>query len=425
MVEKGNFMLVFVLNRHGKPLMPCHPAKARRLLKTGKAEVVTRTPFTIRLLYGSSGYKQPIKLGVDSGYNYIGLSAVSPKQELCSSDLQLRTDMVKLNSERRQYRRFRRYRKTWYRKSGFLNRKKPQGWLAPSLQNKVEAQIKAVNVISQILPITSITVEVGAFDIQKIRNPEISGTDYQNGPQNDFANVREYVFYRDRHKCVHCKGKSGDKRLEVHHLLSRQTAGDRPDILATLCCTCHELVSHGKLLLHIKPSRGFKAETFMSTVRWMIVNRLKDLGHAVSHTYGYLTKIAGHQVGLAKSHINDAFVIAHGTTQRRADTSYLIQQVRKSNRKLFKGDRSHIKNTAPRFISGFQRFDKVLWRGVECFIFGRRSTGYFDLRKLDGTRIHASAKAAEISLIERAQSFLIERRQSGSSLCQEHRVSAS
>lgn len=417
-------MLVFVLNRHGKPLMPCHPARARQLLKTGEAEVVKRTPLTIRLFYGSSGYKQPVTLGVDSGYNYIGLSAVSPKQELFCSDLKLRTDMVKLNSERRQYRRFRRYRKTSYRKSRFLNRRNPEDWLAPSIRNKLDTNIKAVRLVSDILPVTDVTIEVAAFDIQKIMNPSISGTDYQNGPQKDFWNVREYVLFRDAHKCVHCKGKSGDKRLEVHHLLSRQTAGDRPDIFATLCSTCHELVSQGRLVLHIKPSRGFRAETFMSTVRWMVVNRLKDIGYIVSHTYGYLTKVARQKIDLAKSHINDAFVIAGGTTQRRTDTSHLIQQIRRSNRKLYKGDRSHIRNTAPRFIFGFQRFDKVIWRGIECFIFGRRSTGYFDLRKLDGTKIHASAKAVEISLLERAQSFLIERRQSGSSLCQKHRVSA-
>ncbi|MCD6102874.1 MAG: HNH endonuclease, partial [Thermotogaceae bacterium] len=85
--------------------------------------------------------------------------------------------------------------------------------------------------------------------------------------------------------------------------------------------------------------------------------------------------------------------------------------VRKCNRKLFKGARSHIRNTAKRYIKGFQRYDKVLWHGIECFIFGRRETGYFDLRKLDGTKIHASAKASELKLLERAKTFLIERRE--------------
>ncbi|MBF0201070.1 MAG: hypothetical protein HQK66_07115 [Desulfamplus sp.] len=109
-----------------------------------------------------------------------------------------------------------------------------------------------------------------------------------------------------------------------------------------------------------------------------------------------------------RSHINDAFVIAGGTTQTRT-TPYLQKQVRKQNRKLFKGIRSHLKNTARRLIKGFQRYDKVLYQGAECFVFGRRSTGYFDLRKLDGTKIHASAKAKELKLLESAKTLLFEK----------------
>jgi len=92
-------MLVFVINKHGKSLMPCSPKKARLLLEEGKAKVVKRTPFTIQLLYGSSGYKQPVILGVDSGYNHIGLSAITEKREVFSMEVKLRTDIVKLNSE--------------------------------------------------------------------------------------------------------------------------------------------------------------------------------------------------------------------------------------------------------------------------------------------------------------------------------------
>jgi hypothetical protein len=127
--------------------------------------------------------------------------------------------------------------------------------------------------------------------------------------------------------------------------------------------------------------------------------------------FNHQSTIINHQSkGLPKGHINDAFVIAGGNKQERVATGYLIQQVRKCNRKLFKGNRSHIKNTAARFIHGFQRFDKVLWNGRECFIFGRRTSGYFDLRKLDGASICASAKIAELTLLERAKTLLIERK---------------
>jgi hypothetical protein len=117
------------------------------------------------------------------------------------------------------------------------------------------------------------------------------------------------------------------------------------------------------------------------------------MGNTVSVTYGYLTKQKRIGLGLPKSHVNDAFVIAGGTIQSRNSVYYFIKQVRKCNRKLYKGIRSHIRNTAERFVKGFQRFDKVRWRGIECFVFGRRKTGYFDLRKLDGTKVHSSVKA--------------------------------
>ncbi len=401
---------VYVLNKRGKPLMPCSPGKAKVLLKESKAKVVKRTPFTIQLTMATGETRQSITLGVDSGYSGVGLSAVTDKQEIYSAQVNLRTDMVKLNSERRQYRRFRRYRKTWYRKPRFLNRRKPEGWLAPSIQNKFDTQIKLIHKVGEILPISQINIEVAAFDIQKIKNPDISGIEYQKGEQKGFWNVREYVLHRDNHICQHCKGKSKAPVLEVHHIVSRQIGGNRPDNLITLCSICHEKVSKAELHLNINPSKEFKAETFMSTVKWMLVNKLRELGNVVFHTYGYITKQKRRELKLPKSHTNDAFLIAGGIIQNRIGVEYLIQQVRKCNRKLFKGERSHIKNTAERTIYGFQRFDKALWKGIECFIFGRRKTGYFDIRKLDGTKIHASAKAKELCLLERAKTLLIERK---------------
>jgi len=148
----------------------------------------------------------------------------------------------------------------------------------------------------------------------------------------------------------------------------------------------------------------------MSMVRWKLVSTLKGADEIVDHTYGYITKSGRIALGLEKSHVNDAFVIAGGENQKRLPSTLAIQQVRKCNRKLFKGDRSHIRNTAPRVIYGFQRYDKVRWNGMEAFIFGRRTTGYFDLRLLDGTKVYASAKSAALTLLESASTLLTERR---------------
>ena len=403
-------MQIYVLNHKGKPLMSCSPRIARLLLKENKAEVVKRTPFTIRWTVPTRSYTQSIILGVDAGYIHVGLSAVSEKKELCTADVALRTDIVKLNSERRTYRRSRRNRKTWYRQPRFLNRKKPDGWLAPSIQHKLDSHIKAIDRIRKILPVTDIVIEAAAFDIQKIKNPDIEGVQYQQGDQAGFWNVREYVLYRDRHQCQHCKGKSKDSVLNVHHIVSRQIGGDSPDNLITLCKTCHKKLHAGELKLKVKASSGFEAETFMSMIRWRLIDRLRERGESVKHTYGYITKSQRIALGLPKSHISDAFVIAGGNGQKRSADYLLVKQVRKCNRKLFKGVRSHIKNTAPRYVLGFQRFSKVLWQRQECFVFGRRTSGYFDLRELNGAKVYSSVPAQKCQLLESARTFLVERR---------------
>ena len=113
---------VYVLNKHGEPLMPCSPRKARLLLKQKKACVIKRTPFTVKLLYGSTGYNQPVTLGVDAGSKHIGISATTEKHELYREEATPRNDVVDLLSARRAFRRSRRNRKTRYRAPRFDNR---------------------------------------------------------------------------------------------------------------------------------------------------------------------------------------------------------------------------------------------------------------------------------------------------------------
>lgn len=400
---------VFVQNIRGQALMPTTPRTARVLLRYGKAKVIKRTPFTIRLCHTNGESKQEIMLGVDSGFCNVGISAVTKNKEVYSADVHLRNDIVKLNSERRQYRRARRHRKTRYRQPRFLNRKKPEGWLAPSIQHKLDSHLKIVRGVLQILPISAIVVEVAAFDIQKIRNPEISGELYQQGEQFGFCNVREYVLHRDGHTCQHCKGKNKDHVLEVHHIISRQTGGDRPDNLLTLCKTCHDGVSQGKIDLGVTEQRGFKAETFMSVVRWRLVNQLKELYPRIQiqHTYGHFTKTKRVEFGLPKSHTNDAFVIAGGERQERSLVCHIQRQVRKCNRKLFRGDRSHIRNTAPREVFGFRLWDKVDFGGRTMFIKGRRVTGYFALSDIDGKNAKETSYK-KLSLIEARRNILTD-----------------
>lgn len=407
-------MLVYVLNKHGKPLMPCRAAKARILLKQKKAKVVRREAFTIQLLYGSSGYRQKVTLGIDAGSKHIGVSASTKKKELYAADVELRTDITDLLATRREMRRNRRGRKTRYRKARFSNRRKPKGWLAPSVLNRINAHISVVNIACRILPVTTIIVETASFDIQKINNPDIKGVEYQQGEQLGFWNVREYVLFRDDHTCQHCHGKSGDKILNVHHLESRKIGGDAPNNLITLCETCHNAYHAGKIELKRKRRRSFKDAAFMGIMRWAFLDRLKEIYPDVRNTYGYTTKNNRIRLGLPKEHYVDAYCIAGNFGAKRLDYYWYQKQVRKHNRKTHQA--KYIKggirkrSQTPYTVFGFRLFDKVKYKGIECFISARRLTGSFRIRKLDGTAISAGVTYKKLKLIGKRKMFLIERR---------------
>ena len=407
-------MRVYVINQRKEPLMPTTPCKARKLLKQGKAKVVKREPFTIQLLYATGETKQDITLGVDAGSKIIGLSATTDKQELFSAEVELRNDIVDLLSTRREFRRTRRNRLR-YRKPRFLNRvySKNKGWLAPSIENKIQTHLKIISKIHEILPISKIIIEVASFDIQKIKNPDIEGEQYQQGEQLGFWNVREYVLCRDGYKC---QGKKGckNKILNVHHIESRKTGGNSPSNLITLCESCHKDYHDGKLKLNLKRGQSFKDAAFMGIMRWTFYNRLKELYPNVKMTYGYITKNTRIQNNLPKEHRIDALCITGNPQVKRLDYWYYIKQVRRHNRQIhkaniLKGGKKKL-NQAPYLVKGFRLFDKVKYKGEECFIFGRRSSGYFDLRKLDGTVIHRSANCKDLKLISKAKTLLWERR---------------
>jgi RRXRR protein len=181
-------MKVLVLNFHGQPLMPMSSRKARLLLESGKAKIVGRDPFTIQLTYGSSGYKQKVTLGIDAGYKHVGFSAITESYELLGGELELLDGVSERLDERSKYRRQRRDRLR-HRRPRYDNRVRSSGWLAPSIQHKLDAHFKIVEIIKSRLPVTKIIVETANFDIQKIKNPEIEGKQYQQGEQLGYYNL--------------------------------------------------------------------------------------------------------------------------------------------------------------------------------------------------------------------------------------------
>ena len=409
--------MVYVINKQGQALMPTERfGKVRRLLKNSLAHVVCRIPFTIQLDYDTKDYTKPVSLGIDAGSKHIGISATTSEKELYAADVELRNDIVDKLSTRRELRRTRRSRLR-YRKARFNNRvsSKRKGWLAPSVENKIQTHLTVVEKIHKFLPITNIVVETASFDIQKINNPSISGVEYQQGEQLDFFNVREYVLFRDNHTCQHCKGKSKDKVLNVHHIESRKTGGDSPKNLITLCETCHKAYHRGEFELNVKRGKSFRDAVFMGIMRWKLYDRLKNIYPNVSMTFGYITKNTRITNNLPKDHYIDARCISGNPVAKPLGYYFYQKKVRCQNRQIhksnfLKGGRKKL-NQAPFLVKGFRLFDLVEYQKELYYIFGRRSNGSFDIRKLDGTKVNkGSINCKYLRLIDKRKSILTEKR---------------
>ena len=410
--------MVYVLDINGQPLMPTKRCgKVRRLLNKGKAKVIKSCPFTIQLLYESTTYTQDVSLGIDAGSKHIGVSATTTDKELYAADVELRNDIVELLSTRREARRARRNRKTRHRKPRFRNRTRHNGWLAPSVQNKVDTHLKVVKDVCKILPITRIIVEIASFDIQKINNPDISGKDYQKGKQLNFWNVREYVLFRDGHTCQCCKGKSKDKILNVHHIESCKTGGNAPNNLITLCERCHTGYHKGtvKLPQTIKRGMSFRDATFMGVMRWAFYNKLKEIYPNVSLTYGYITKNKRIENNLPKEHYIDARCISGNPLAEPLGYVYYQKKVRCHNRqihkyKINKGGTRKL-NQASYVVKEFRLFDCVFAANSIWYIHGRRSKGSFVLKKLNGDTLEIVP--SKIKLLYSQKGYITERRIQG------------
>jgi 5-methylcytosine-specific restriction endonuclease McrA len=359
-------LLVYVINKNGKPLMPCKPTKARHLLEKNKAKVVNYNPFTIQLTWDCEENVDELVLGIDAGYGKIGYSVVSGTKELIAGELELRNDIKRLLEKRRAYRRERRSRK-WYREPRFDNRCRKDGWLPPSLEHKLQSHIKLIERLKRILPIRRVVVEVASFDTQKMQNPEIKGVEYQQGELQGYE-VREYLLEKWNRKCAYC-GKA-NVPLEIEHIIPKSRGGtDRVSNLTISCSDCNKEKGNrtaeefGYPEIQKQAMQTLKATAFMNVIRRKLVNFLN-----CSWTYGSITKYRRTKLGLEKSHVNDAFVIAGGARQERART-YELLQTRRNNRSLQTNRRGY-KPSIRRQRYKIQPNDLVRFKGMLCWVKG-------------------------------------------------------
>ncbi len=384
--------VVYVLSPERAPLMPCSCVIARLLLKQGKAKVVRRTPFTIQLLARpENAYTQPLTLGVDTGSSVMG-SAVADENGnvLYLSEVEIRNDIAQTMKERAASRRHRRHRKTRYRKARWLNRKNSTrtGRFSPTMTSKIDAHLREIRFVQWVLPITSIVLETGTFDPQALKNPEVLQNKwlYQKGINYGYANTKAYVLTRDGYTCQHCKGKSKDHRLEVHHLVFRSEHGsDGEANLLTLCKTCHDGLHAGTVTLKQRGKRkgNLLHATQMNSIRNQLLQRVQ-----AEETWGFVTKEHRLLAGLPKEHIFDAAMIATRGTKPVFQTSSVLRKkcVPDGDYQQTKGVRSEQRIPTGK-ISGFRKFDKVRYLGHEYFIKGRMATGYAILMDISGNKL--------------------------------------
>ena len=400
--------MVYVQDFNGNPLMPTEKyGSVRIMLRAGRARVVKSCPFTIQLTTEKRRYTQPVSLGVRCGSRCIGLSATTENKELLCAAGELRTDIVDLLSKRRESRRTRRSRLR-HRAARFDNRvsTKKEGWLPPSARNRMDFHLKMVDWVRRLLPVTTVTFEVGSYDIQKIKNPNISGEQYQQGEQLGFWNIREYVLARDGHKCQYCKGKSKDPVLNVHHIESQKTGGDAPNNLITLCETCHKAYHRGEIDLKVRRGNSFRDAAAINVVKNAMYRKAIQFldGCSVCRTYRYVTKYRRINAGLENDSYTDYRVISGNLAAMASNSVFALRQIRRHNRQIhkaniLKGGRLK-KNQAPYLVFGYRLNDIVRFKSNRCIITGRRSSGSFALKDLETGDRYVAVSYKRLSLLQ-------------------------
>ena len=422
---------VLVIDKNKVPLMPCHPARARELLKKGQAAVYQRFPFTLILKERNGGDVQGLELKLDPGSKATGIALVADckqgRKVVWAGELNHRGQAIQKSLlSRRQIRRGRRNRKTRYRQPRFLNRTRPKGWLAPSLKSRVDNVFAWAKRLLSIAPISEIAVETVRFDTQVMQNFEISGVEYQQGELTGYE-VREYLLEKWGRKCAYCGIENVP--LEVEHIVPRAKGGsNRPSNLTLSCSPCNsakgtsdikDFLAHDAKRLN-RILAGAKAPlkdaAAINSIRYATGNRLKEFGLMVSFWSGGRTKFNRTSQGLKKSHWLDAACV--GETGRSVHIPAGLQPLNisatgRGSRQMCRVDKYGFPRTSAKsqkVVNGFKTGDLVKamvdkGKKVGTYI-GRvavRKSGSFNIKTEAGTVQGISWKYC--SLLQRADGY--------------------
>lgn len=425
---------VFVLYNTKQPTMPCHPARARQLLRKGRAAVYRRYPFTIILKERGDGDAQPLEAKFDPGSKTTGMALVArfePGREVVwAGNLRHRGRTIKraLDS-RRACRRSRRSRKTRYRAPRFDNRRRAEGTLPPSLRSRVDNVAVWFRKLARFSPISSIAVETVRFDTQRIQNPEISGIEYQQGELAGYE-LREYLLEKWNRRCAYCGKK--DVPLQIDHIVPRSRGGSsRVSNLTIACQECNqgkgnrdvrEFVRSRERLERIvaQAKVSLKDAAAVNATRYAIGSALKEAGLPVSFWSGGRTKYNRVSQGYPKDDWIDAACVGKSGAAVRIPCSLnplAITATGRGSRQMCRMDRHGFPRTGAKQakrIQGFQTGDMVRltqpngkYAGEYAGrLTGIRTRGNFDIGVLLNGKQHViTTSPRRFKLLQRADGY--------------------
>lgn len=386
--------------------MPCHPARARLLLRQGRAAVLRRYPFTIILTDREGGVTQPIAFKVDPGSRISGMVLVADflrgKRVIWAAGLTHRGLQIKAALlSRRQLRRGRRGRKTRYRPPRFDNRRRPDGWLPPSLQSRVDNVVTWLARLWRLSPVTSVSMELVRFDTQLMQNPEISGVEYQQGELYGYE-VRKYLLEKWGRKCAYCGAENVP--LEVEHIVPKSRGGsNRASNLALACNPCNvaknsqTAAEFGYPEVEAQAKRPLKDAAAVNATRWALWRKLTAAGLPVEVGTGGRTKYNRMRQNYPKAHWLDAACVGVSGAHVFAHNPIRPLQVTakgRQSRQMCRVDKYGFPRTSTkqgRVQFGFQTGDMVRaivpngkTAGIHIGRVAVRAKGSFRVGKVDG-----------------------------------------
>lgn len=421
--------MVFVLDKHKKPLMPCTEKRARLLLQRGRAVVHRMAPFTIRLKdrVVEECAVQPLRLKLDPGSRTTGFAVLRESSPdvgvaIVLGELHHKQGIKSKLDARRAVRRGRRNRKTRYRQPRFDNRRRSEGWLAPSLNARVQQTLNAVAKLSHLVPLSAISMELVKFDTQKLQNPEIVGIEYQQGELAGYE-VREYLLEKWGRRCAYCGAQNVP--LEVEHIIPKSRGGtDRVSNLTLACRKCNQAkgsktaIEFGHPEVQEQAKLPLRDTAMVNATRWALYSHLQAFGLPIECGSGGRTKMQRIQHELPKEHYYDALCVGASTPATFTSLPEYIQvwsAIGRGTRKMCNIDkhgfpRGHRSSRKSHF--SFQTGDLVAASVPGGKYAGRwfgrvavRANGYFDIKDASGRRVCQGISYRSFRLMQRADGW--------------------